>query len=612
MKPELDFESAAIEWPGMSEAARFASRARLLGLPFSPIVHLSPGTLADPEAVRAGTIAMSIDGGRTAYIAPDEDALPGVMRWLNAHPEARSRLCVSTRTAIRAALRRAGGRDHVQDAVTRLEKRWPEFSARRVLTRRQVVAATLIAVVVGAFAWVAPSAVLGVVDAVGIAYFLGISALRFVAARMIPQRLREARRSRHVSPRVPDEELPVYTILVPLYREAAVLPDLVAALDRIDWPADKLDIKLLLEADDERTIAAARIAAPRPPYEIVVVPPGGPRTKPKALSYALPFALGEFVTVYDAEDKPHPRQLRAAYDCFREAGPDLACLQAALVVDNPGDGWLARSFTIEYAAVFDGLLPAIADFGMPMPLGGTSNHFRRAALEATGGWDPFNVTEDADLGLRLARFGYRTATIAVPTLEEAPAAFGPWLRQRTRWFKGWMQTWLVHTRHPVRLARQLGLRGMIGFNLIGTAIVVSSIVYPVYLFTLIALLANPVKLLGGDTITAFVASAHVLNLCAGYLAMIILGGRALRVRGRGREARGLVFLPVYWFLMSLASYRAVFQLVVQPHRWEKTPHRRRRSGFHEKGRAPRYRPGDNGDRAFASASVREMARAPSK
>ena len=186
--------------------------------------------------------------------------------------------------------------------------------------------------------------------------------------------------------------------------------------------------------------AATRVLRGRLGYEIVVVPQGGPRTKPKALSFALPLARGEFVTVYDAEDRPHPGQLREAHATFATAGPELACVQASLVIDNASAGWLPLMFAVEYAALFDGLLPTLAAHAMPLPLGGTSNHFRRAALEAVGGWDPFNVTEDADLGLRFARFGYRALTMPLATHEDAPVTFRAWLNQRTRWFKGWMQT----------------------------------------------------------------------------------------------------------------------------------------------------------------------------
>jgi hypothetical protein len=213
---------------------------------------------------------------------------------------------------------------------------------------------------------------------------------------------------------------------------------------------------------------------------------------------------------------------------------------------------------------------------MPLPLGGTSNHFRREALAAVGGWDPFNVTEDADLGLRLARHGYRAATLTLPTWEAAPERLRPWFAQRTRWFKGWMQTWLVHTRRPVRLAWQLGPRGLAGFAAVGTGLIVSSLVYPVYLATLVAVATDPQRLWGdGGILAAVVVGVDLFNLVAGYVAMALLAGRSLRRRGRPVEPRGLVLLPVYWLLMSLASYRAVAELLLRPHHWAKTPHDRR-------------------------------------
>ena len=262
---------------------------------------------------------------------------------------------------------------------------------------------------------------------------------------------------------------------------------------------------------------------------------------------------------------------------FSRSPPELACLQAAIVVDNGGASWLSRLFAIEYSALFDGLLPTLAALGMPLPLGGTSNHFRRHALEEVGGWDPYNVTEDADLGLRLARFGYRSATFDLPTLEEAPSSLGSWMRQRTRWFKGWMQTWLVHTRHPLRLVRELGWRGFLGFNLIGTGLIVSALIHPVYLLTLVVAATSPLDLWGdGGAFAAMVIGLNLFNLFAGYTAMAALALRTLELRGRQREARALIGLPVYWLLMSLASYRALFHLILKPHRWEKTPHSGRR------------------------------------
>ena len=198
----------------------------------------------------------------------------------------------------------------------------------------------------------------------------------------------------------------------------------------------------------------------RMPITVITVPTLGPRTKPKALNVALPFARGTFTVIYDAEDRPEPNQLRRALQAFRAGGDDLACVQARLCIDNTADSWLARLFTAEYAGQFDVFLPGLAALHLPLPLGGSSNHFDTATLREVGGWDPYNVTEDADLGMRLARFGYRSEMIDSTTYEEAPAHFGSWLRQRTRWFKGWMQTWLVHMRQPRRLLRDLGPAGI--------------------------------------------------------------------------------------------------------------------------------------------------------
>jgi cellulose synthase/poly-beta-1,6-N-acetylglucosamine synthase-like glycosyltransferase len=237
---------------------------------------------------------------------------------------------------------------------------------------------------------------------------------------------------------IPDHKLPFYIIIAPLHREATLVAKLAVALARIDYPPEKLDIKLVLEEDDHETRAAAERLKLMAPFETIVVPPAHPRTKPKALASALPFARGSFGVVYDAEDEPEPDQLRKALAAFSSDPSRLACVQARLAIDNANDGWLCRHFAAEYAGQFDLFLPALARLRLPLPLGGTSNHFRMDALREVGGWDPFNVTEDADLGIRLARFGFRSGVIESATWEEAPVTLRQWLPQRTRWFKGWM------------------------------------------------------------------------------------------------------------------------------------------------------------------------------
>ena len=206
-----------------------------------------------------------------------------------------------------------------------------------------------------------------------------------------------------------------------------------------NYPLEKLDIKLVLEPDDHVTREAIAKLQLGPPFEVLLAPDHGPRTKPKALNAALPFVRGTFVAVFDAEDQPEPDQLRLALEAFVANDERLACVQARLTIDNTADSWLTRLFTAEYAGLFDVFLPGLATWRLPLPLGGSSNHFRVSVLREVGAWDPYNVTEDADLGMRLARFGYRTAVIPSTTYEEAPARLGPWLRQRTRWFKGWMR-----------------------------------------------------------------------------------------------------------------------------------------------------------------------------
>jgi len=554
--------------PGGPETQVFRARARRLGLAFEPQPVLAGAITPDLDAIRRATIAMSGDGDQLVYLAPEEAALAGISSWIHAFPRFTWRLRVTTRTALRMALVAAASRRLAQEAVARLAEFRPDLSARRVATPVQVALLAAVLVVVLAATLHLPMAALLTLNLVGAVFFFGVTALRGLAAAQVGV-------APAAEPALPDLplRLPHYTVLVPLYREANMVPELVVALNALDWPRDRLDIKLLLEADDTETIAAARAATAGAPYEVVVIPAIGPRTKPKALAFALPFARGAFVTVYDAEDRPHPAQLREAYDAFRASGPDVACFQAPLVINNGRANWLTLSFAVEYAALFDGLLPLLAGLRMPLPLGGTSNHFRREALERVGGWDPYNVTEDADLGIRLARFGYRCLTLDLPTLEEAPLRLGAWVGQRTRWFKGWLQTWLVHMRHPVRLVRELGPRGTLGFLLIGTGLVLSSVIYPVYLVTLLAMVTEPLSLWGdGGILAAVVVGVNLFNLGAGYLAMAVLSGRALRMRGRHEEAAGIILLPIYWLLMSYASYRAIWQLVVRPHYWEKTPH----------------------------------------
>ena len=371
-------------------------------------------------------------------------------------------------------------------------------------------------------------------------------------------------------PRIADHELPVYTVICPLYREGAVVRQLVAAIRVLDYPLEKLDVKLVVEADDRETRQAVAALDLGQPFTVIIAPPTGPRTKPKALNAALPFAYGSYTVVFDAEDVPEPDQLRRALDKFAAADDRLACVQASLTIDNTADGWLARMFTAGYAGQFDAFLPGLAALGLPLPLGGSSNHFRTAALRKVGGWDPFNVTEDADLGIRLHRLGYRSAAIAAATYEEAPARFHSWLRQRARWYKGWMQTWLVHMRRPGRLVRDLRPGGALAVQLFLACNVLAALVHPIFAAALgYSLLAGAPL----TTVTSFTSwPIFAATFLCGYASTIpldLIGLKRRRLLGHGWV---LALTPLYWFLLSLAAWRALIQLICDPQRWEKTEH----------------------------------------
>src|SRR4029079_13498911 len=308
------------------------------------------------------------------------------------------------------------------------------------------------------------------------------------------------------------------------------------------------------------------------PFEIIVAPDAGPRTKPKALNAALPFAKGTFTVVYDAEDRPEPDQLCRALERFLTDTDDVACVQARLTIDNTNDGWLARLFTAEYAAQFDLFLPGLARMQLPLPLGGSSNHFCTDVLREIGAWDSYNVTEDADLGMRLARFGYRSVVIESTTYEEAPARLRPWIRQRTRWFKGWMQTWMVHMRHPVRLMRQLGIKSFLIFQLVVGGNVLAALIHPFFAGIMLYAVAAGVPLFGVNGIPKELTWAFMATLAAGYLVTVVVGLRGLKRRGLLASGWWLGLVIVHWLLLSLAAWRAAIQLMVDPHCWGKTRH----------------------------------------
>ena len=558
-----------------SEQAFFRAMAAALGVAFLP--HLDAETLvlrnrdglallrsADgPRLVRSVTE----DGAGLVVVAPNLVGFQRILERKDIDPALLARLRITTQSALRAAISTRCERVIGERAVAQLFDALPYCSSRMVLTGFQGFAAGGLVTAFAAAMLVAPRWMIFAAHLFFSVFFFACAALRLAAAGHAQPR-RSAAGLRRFEP----SALPRYSVLVALYREEQIVPELLQALGALVWPRSKLEIKLVCEADDLATIAALEAHELRPWVEIVRVPPGFPRTKPKALAHALHMATGDFVVLYDAEDKPHPWQLLEAHQRFQASDASLACVQAPLVISNGRRSLISHMFAFEYSALFRGILPFLSAYGLVLPLGGTSNHFRRNALEKMGGWDPYNVTEDADLGLRMHRFGYRTETIDYPTYETAPENWRDWRNQRTRWLKGWIQTWFVHMRSPLRLARELGPASFLVTQILFAGMVVSALVHPLFLLT-IAWLGYTIASGGAQSwLVPAIIALDFSNILLGYGAYFLLG-RTTLPRG---QRHGIWFValctPLYWFMQSIAAWRAVFQLRRDPYLWEKTPH----------------------------------------
>jgi cellulose synthase/poly-beta-1,6-N-acetylglucosamine synthase-like glycosyltransferase len=364
--------------------------------------------------------------------------------------------------------------------------------------------------------------------------------------------------------------LPTVSMIVALYREADIAPRLIARLGRLDYPRALLDVVLVVEEGDLATRAALSSANLPGWMRVVTAPEGQVKTKPRALNHALGFCRGSIVGVYDAEDAPEPDQIRRVVEHFHRRGPQVACLQGMLDFYNPATNWLSRCFTVEYASWFRVMLPGLQRLGVPPPLGGTTLFFRRDVLQSLGGWDAHNVTEDADLGIRLARHGYRTEMVETTTYEEANCRVVPWIKQRSRWIKGYMMTYASHMRDPVLLWRQLGPRQFWGFQVLFLASIIQIVLAPLTmsLWALALGLGHPVASLipwGGVV-------AISVTFLAGEALSLTVSLVGLRKSGHKISKFWVPTLHVYNPLGALASYKALWEMMHKPFYWDKTSH----------------------------------------
>ena len=413
---------------------------------------------------------------------------------------------------------------------------------------------------------------------------------------------------------IPESDLPVFTILIPLYKEANIADKIIRSMDSFDYPHYKMDIKLLLEEDDTATIAAVQNCNLTDSYDVIIVPDFKPKTKPRACNFGLKRAKGEICVIYDAEDRPDTDQLKKVAVLFRRLPANIACVQAKLNYYNSMQNILTRWFTIEYSTTFDLILPGLETLNIPVPLGGTSNHFRTEILKKLGGWDPFNVTEDCDLGIRIYTQGYRTSLIDSTTWEEANSELWNWIRQRSRWVKGFLQTHLTHTRNPFRTMKELGPWGMLGFYMCvggSSFMLIINVIYWIIGGLYMILLANGIMY--GGTLSTMIIGPH---LESSYKGLMILGYNfkawPLIYTGSDQDvfwsSLSIVFftigtvlvfanfmfvathiiacfkrkyyallpaailMPLYWVLMSIGAWKGFYQLLTKPFYWEKTNH----------------------------------------
>jgi len=463
------------------------------------------------------------------------------------------------------------GEYYVKEAVFSLMRKDPEQSGLITFTDPQLIfifGSIAILVVLLFISFLKVAMVLNVVFSV--AFFGTILFKLYLSLNGSKAEMKELVNKAEVKA-LQENTLPIYTILLPVYKEDKLIRKLIWNLRSLDYPRGKLDVKLLIEEDDDKTLNAVRNLDFPANFETIVVPFHMPKTKPKACNYGLHFCRGEYLAIYDAEDVPDSDQLKKCVVLFRKLPPEFVVLQGALNYFNKNENMLTRMFTLEYTYWFDYMLPGLMSLDIPIPLGGTSNHFEFDKLMELGGWDPFNVTEDADLGVRVFEKGFKVGIVNSTTLEEANNEPFNWIRQRSRWIKGYMQTTLVHMRNPARLIRRIGWRGFLGFNFFIAGTSITFLLYPILLLFLLTYAIVKLTFVA-SLFPDWVLYIATFNLVAGNTMMIYVNMLSVFKRRYYELILFGALNPLYWIMHSIAAYKGLWQLIYKPFYWEKTNH----------------------------------------
>jgi glycosyltransferase XagB len=548
--------------------------AQQLELPVAKLSEYEPdrealAIIPEHEARELRCVPLATDD-RAVYIVSDRALDDETRARLQSHTPLTLRLLLAPRNDIDELLRRINSEAYTATATTALLRQSPEDCASRVVTKaqRNVFIGLAVVIVASLVAFPIPTLVT----------LVSLASVFYTLASLYKLKLVYSSLGHDAEVDITAEEiaaldertLPVYTILVPLFKEAAVIPKLVGGVSGLNYPKTKLDVRLLCEEGDDETIDAIRELNLPPHFRLVIVPDSQPKTKPKACNFGLLQAEGEYVVIYDAEDQPDPDQLKRVVIAFRKLPESVTCVQCKLNYFNQEQNTLTRWFAAEYSFHFDLLLPGLDKAGVPIPLGGTSNHFITERLIELAAWDPFNVTEDADLGIRLHKAGYETVIVDSTTLEEANSQVENWINQRSRWIKGYIQTWLVHMRHPIRLCREIGFKSWASFQLIigGTFIFLLNPIFWLLTTVFLVTQANLIR----EVFPGVVFYMAAAQLFIGNFAFVYLSVAGALDRGLFSLVKYALVTPVYWGLMSVAAWKGFLQLFTNPFYWEKTQH----------------------------------------